>query len=504
MLENSVLGKLYHFWTCSLLFSLLQRIYRPVAEQFRRSRILQILFREGRAERAFRNSRAAGFVEGCFALAKSILRHFSVLAAAWENSAVVRIARGSILRPIVSFEGLFGAFLFVMFVTPHKYWNNLYTVLAAFGFFIVYLLLAAAGRRRFASPKLLGPGALLFLLALLLSLGFTADLRDSLRILLFFLASFALCYVIAADFQTPEKLRELLCFLYCALLVISLYAIAQRAFHLVRANASFTDLKLNVGMPGRVYSTLDNPINLSEFILLFLPLSAAFAAGVKRPLLRLVLVAGLVCPAVALVLTYSRGGWIAICIAAAVFLWCRNKRIFPVLILLAVIALPLLPSRILARIATIGNTKDTSTRHRLDIWQGTLRMVGDHGRVFTGIGLGPDTFQYYYPFYSQGTAKVGAYHSQLHYLELILETGLLGLLSFLYMMVKYVGRAIHSIRSGLRENRLILIACVSSVAALAFVGLVEYLWFYQRIMFAFFIFLGIMLAAAGTPAAEES
>ena len=499
MLEHSILGTLYRYWVNSFLFSLLQRIFHPVLDCVRRSAILRWLLREGWLENAYRNSLAAKCVEGCFTLVQRVLRHFTALTDAAEESAVIRWLRGSVLRFLGSFEGIFGLFLFVMFVTPHKYWNNLYTVLAAFGFLLVYLLLCAAGRRDYASPRILGLGALLFVLALVLSLGFTADLRDSLRILLFFLASFALCYVIAADFRQPEKLRGLLAFLYAALLCVSLYAIAQRAFHLVQANASFTDLKLNVGMPGRVYSTLDNPINLSEFVLLFLPLSAAFAAQAKKPFLRVVLAAGLVFPAVALVLTYSRGGWLAICIAAVVFTWCCNKRLFPVLVILGLMALPLLPDRIVARLSTIGNTKDTSTRHRLDIWQGVLRMVGDHGRMFTGIGLGPDTFQYYYPFYSQGIAKVGAYHSQLHYLELVLETGLLGLLSFLYMMCKYLGRAIRGIRSGLEAHRLTLIACVSSVAALAFVGLVEYIWFYQRIMFAFFLFLGILLAAAGKP-----
>ena len=502
MLEHSILGKLYHYWTCSLVFSLLQRIFRPIAVCFRDSRILRLLFCEGRAERAFCDSRAAAFAEKCFALAKAFLRRFSVLVTAWDHSAIVRFARGSILRRFFNFEGFFGAFLFIMYVTPHKYWNNLYTVLAAFGFFVIYLLLAAAGRRPYLSPKRLGLGAFLFVLALLLSLGFTHYLRDSLRILLFFLASFALCYVIAADFQSPDRLRRLLSFLYFAMLAVSLYAIAQRVFHMVRANASFTDLRMNIGMPGRVYSTLDNPINLSEFILLFMPLGAAFAAGTKRPLPRLLLAIGLVFPAVALVLTYSRGGWLAICLAAAVFIWCWNRRVFPVLLILAVMALPLLPARVVARIATIGNTKDSSTRHRLDIWRGVLDMLGDNDRVLTGIGLGPDTFLYYYRFYAQGTAKVGAYHSQLHYLELLLETGLLGLLAYLYMLFKYVGRALQAMRAGLREHRLVLIACVSSVVALAFVGMVEYLWFYQRIMFSFFIFLGILLAAAGDPAPE--
>lgn len=499
MLEHSILGTVYRWWIHSVLFSLLQRFFRPFLTAARNSTLLRVVFHEGWLENAFRHSLCAGLIRSVTALLLKFCGLFRGLADGAEHSAVLNAVRGSVVGFLVSFEGLFGAFLFVMFVTPHQYWNNLYAVLAAFAFLLLYLLLAASGRRSPVSPEVLGLGGLGFLLALVLSMGFSSAPKDSLRILLFFLASLAFCYTIAADFREPEKLRKLLAFLYAALILVSLYGIAQRVFHLVRANASFTDMKLNVGMPGRVYSTLDNPINLSEFVLLFMPLGAAFAAGAKKPFARFLLCCGLVCPALALVLTYSRGGWLAVCIAAAVFTWCCNKRLVPALAVLGLMALPLLPASILARLSTIGNTKDTSTQHRLDIWHGVLRILSDKDRFFTGIGLGPECFRIVYPFYSQGIAKVGAYHSQLHYLELVLEMGILGLVSFLYMMCKYLGRATDAIRSGRSENRFILIACISSLAALAFVGLVEYVWFYQRIMFAFFIFLGILLAAAGEP-----
>ena len=50
--------------------------------------------------------------------------------------------------------------------------------------------------------------------------------------------------------------------------------------------------------------------------------------------------------------------------------------------------------------------------------------------------------------------------------------------------------------------RHVLIACVSSLAGVSFVGAAEYIWFYPRVMFAFFILLGVTLAAVKL--AEES
>ena len=502
MLEQSILGKLYAVWIQSGTFALLQRIYQGPYRAVKGSAILGAIFQEGRLEQAFRDSLTWRLIQ---ALSDAIQRLFGGvnrllgLSAASDGSLALRTLRGSVLvGELGSFEGLFCVFLMAMFLIPHRYWNNLYAVLAAFAFLALYLLLAGAGRRRWETPAaVLGLGGTLFVLALVLSMAFTVARRDSLRILLFFLASLSFCYVIAVDFREPARLRRLLGHLYVALLCISLYAIVQNVFGLVKVNASFTDLTANEGVPGRVYATLDNPINLSEFILLFMPLGAAFAAGAKKPWLRVLLALGLAFPALAMLLTYARGGWIAILLAAGVFTFFCNKRLIPALFVLILLAIPFLPESVMIRLSTMGSGKDSSTLHRLQIWQGVVRLLRDDHRFFTGIGLGPESFRIIYPGYSMYTAKYGAYHSQMHYLELVLELGILGLVSFLYLMCKALGRAGAGIRSGSQEIRLILIACISSVVALALVGLVEYIWFYQRIMFAFFIFLGILLAAAG-------
>lgn len=95
------------------------------------------------------------------------------------------------------------------------------------------------------------------------------------------MAAFIFTYVIAADISDEKRLVKLLAFIYAAVILTSLYAIIQRKFGLVYVSASFTDLKLNTGIPSRVTSTLDNPNNFSEFLVLFMPLCAAFAGTRK-------------------------------------------------------------------------------------------------------------------------------------------------------------------------------------------------------------------------------
>ena len=80
--------------------------------------------------------------------------------------------------------------------------------------------------------------------------------------------------------------------------------------------------------------------------------------------------------------------------------------------------------------------------------------------------------------------------------------GILGLGSFLGMYLGIIRRGLRAIRHAAPMLRHVLIACVSSLAGVSFVGAAEYIWFYPRVMFAFFILLGVTLAAVKL--AEES
>ena len=411
------------------------------------------------------------------------------------GSAVCRflapVLRGSFL---LRYENLFGALLAGMFLVPHRFWNNLWCV--AIALLLLILCLARRGEDRPPdSPAVMGFAFWLFVFACLLSMLFTTAPGDSLRILTLFLGAFLLSWLIAVDFDSPASLRRLLGWLYLCLLAVSAFAVAQRAFNLVEVNALYTDLRLNKGVPGRVTGTLDNANNLSAFFQVLLPLGAAYALGAETPRRRGVLAAGLLLPAVALVMTYARAGWIAVALGTLVFLWFYDKRLIPPVLILGLLAIPILPQSVLTRLSTITNAKDTSRIHRLALWQGIRDMLRYYW--VTGIGMGPATFRNVYPRYAYALAATGAYHSQMIYLELLVETGILGLVSFLWMVIKYLGRYLRAM--GKTRNttlRLTLAAGVAGFAALAVSGLVEYHWYYQRIIYAFFIFFGVAAAAA--------
>lgn len=493
MTEYSLLGALYRIWLQSGAFRFLQACARPFSVAFRSSALVGLVLRPSAVERSYRESLFTRVVRGVMdALLYLPRRLFKALAPAADGSALLRVFSGSVL---LRFDVLLGAFVFVMFCAPHAVWSNSYALAGAVLLLLLFGLMAAAGRRRLLYPGALGFPFLLFALACLMSLLFTRELSDSIRVLVFFFTAFLLALLIAAEVTDRRKLMTLLGFIYAAVMVTALYAVAQRIIG-VKVNASFTDISHNRGVPGRVYSTLDNPNNYAEFLVLFTPLCAAFAANVKKRLLRLPLSLGLALPMLAMVMTYSRSSWLSILLAAAVFVYFSNRKLIPLLLFAALFAVPFLPQSVLVRISTLFNGGDSSTTHRIYTWQGILMLLADKGQWFTGIGAGPNTFQDVYPIYARRQAETGVFHSQMLYMELVLEFGALGFFSFMWLMLRTVKDAACAFRrTGDNAVRYALIAAASAFIGIAVGCVAEYIWYYPRVLFAYFILFGICLAA---------
>ena len=81
------------------------------------------------------------------------------------------------------------------------------------------------------------------------------------------------------------------------------------------------------------------------------------------------------------------------------------------------------------------------------------------------------------------------------YMELFIETGALGFVSFMWMMLRNIKDAAFGIfRASGREAQGALVACVASFVGIAVASIFEYIWFYPRVLFAYFILLGVCLA----------
>ncbi len=495
MLSSSVLGKTYNIWLQSVTFALLQTVFGVFSRAFSESKLVHWFVRDSRVEPIYENSLFARIFKVIYDFITCVIGHIV--------SALNRAARGSVTAAFVdryvkgsffiSFETFLGGFICLMFIIPHDYWSNSYALLASLGLFALYLILVGAGKRKAYYLHEMGLPVLLFALSCVLSLGFSLDRSDSFRVLLFYVTSLLLLYIISADITNKERLMKLLGFIYIAVIFSALFAFYQRLTG-VAVSASLTDLEINKGVPGRVFGTLGNPNNYAEFLVMMTPVAAVFAANVKRAWLRIPLCMGILLPFGALLMTYSRSCWISMLIACVVFVYYANKKLIPAFFLICVAVIPFLPDSVMVRIASIFNSHDTSGMFRIYIWTGTIKMVRDY--FLTGIGLGPGSFALVYPEYANIHAMVGAPHSHMVYMELIIELGILGFISFMWFMLRLWKDSARSLLKAREKTvKLALIACLSSLVAISLAFAVEYVWYYPRTFFAYFILAGLACAA---------
>ena len=403
------------------------------------------------------------------------------------------LARLRELYTFLDFEFFTGICLWIIILCPGEMWSNFYGLAISVVLLISLIILAAAGKREVLPMRILGAAFFAFVFSTLISILVASDRADAVRVFVFFATSFIMAVVIAASATDAKKLKKLLGFIYSAVILTSLYAFYQRVTG-VELSASLTDLTQNVGMPGRVFSTFDNPNNYAEFLILTLPFCAAYCSMLKKS--RTAVVAWLLnlLPFAALLMTYSRSGWISFAIAAVIFVFLYNKKLIPILVLAILAVIPLLPSSVLARMSTIGSTSDSSNMYRIYIWEGVLRMLREYW--FSGIGLGPSNFRAIYLGVCNPLATP-APHSHMLFLEIWVEQGLLGILSYFGMLFSVIRRSLIALKYASGEVKAVLIAGVSALGGLTFACAAEYVWFYPRVMVTYFIVLGLLYACIG-------
>ena len=504
MLSDSILGKVNTCWEQSACYRLCSAVLLFFSRAWSGSLLRKLLYLLAGFARHTENSvLRRAFRRASEAVLSAVRALENKLAPARQNSLFVSAASGSVFsKP----GRITGAVFLVVFCVPHSAWRNWYGLAAAAILFAAVVFLSAAGKRPVVTLSDLGLPIVVFAVSCVISLLCSEAVYDSLRVLAFFAAAFMFMWAASAGIGDRDALKELLAWIYAAVMIVSLLGIAQKIAG-VAVNASQTDLALNPGL-GRVYSSLENPNNLAEFLVMFSPLCAVFASSARTSGRRLALAVGLVFPIAALLLTYSRSGWLSAALTVIIFVYFTKRSILPLLLVLGLVAIPFLPSGVLLRLSNMFNPADTSADYRIRIWETSLRLLADQRRFLTGIGPGTATLAAQIELFADEYVLSGIVHSQMLYLELVIEFGILGLVSALLTFAAPTVRAAFVMKrlgTGSLETR-VLAACVASMLGMALFGLFEYIWFYPRILFGSFLLLGILRAAmriAETNDAEE-
>jgi putative inorganic carbon (HCO3(-)) transporter len=205
--------------------------------------------------------------------------------------------------------------------------------------------------------------------------------------------------------------------------------------------------------------------------------------------------------------TDSRGGWIALVVLAGVFLlglnfwWAEylppfwRKWLVPIvalsfILLLAIAVIFLEPLRL--RVLSIFSWRgDSSNNFRINVWIAALKMFKDYPLI--GIGPGNEVFNQIYPLYMQ--TKFTALSAYCIFLEITLETGLIGIFCFLGVIVSAFQRGIKQImqlKATKNSRGIWLIASLSAIAGLATQGLVDTVWYRPQINTFWWLLIGLV------------
>jgi probable O-glycosylation ligase (exosortase A-associated) len=238
-----------------------------------------------------------------------------------------------------------------------------------------------------------------------------------------------------------------------------------------------------------------NPNDLALTLNLVLPLTVALFFLTKRPLWRTILIGIIVLDLVAIVLTFSRGGFLTLALCAGVVLWRITRRAGPKYAFMAIglllVLAPMVPSSYYTRLSTITDVEADATNSAGERQEDMLVAIDyllRHPIIGAGIGNNPLAMN------EERGARWATVHNS--YLQVGTELGLPGLILYVAVVVgtiKAIGRVVKRTRADPAQRELFWLASglQISLIAFAFAAMLHPTAYH----FYFYYFGGLALAA---------
>lgn len=315
--------------------------------------------------------------------------------------------------------------------------------------------------------------------------------NKSIFTLLIYVAYIMFYFILVNTIKTRQQLYMLVLFLVLSTAFISLYGLYQLKT-VGATSGAWVDTTLFEDIKARIGSTFENPNVLGEYLVLIIPVGIAMLWGQRGWISKLMTLGLSAVMIICLVYTYSRGAYVGLMLAFALFAVLRDRR-FVILGVIGLLLLPfVLPASVINRFASIGNLSDTSSSYRISIWLGSLKMIKDY--LPSGIGLGLEPFKLIYPKYSLNAAY--AQHSHNIYMQLLIENGISGFLVFAAIMVVYY----KTMLAGFFKTKdkfisTFMIAIASGMAGYLAQGMAENLWYNNKVLLTFWVMLAFGMIA---------
>lgn len=274
-----------------------------------------------------------------------------------------------------------------------------------------------------------------------------------------------------------------------ALAILNLRAFAAAAGH--------GTLNVAVAAPVAVYTSGNS---VAMFLEPLVALGLGFLLFSARARDRWIAAAFLLVLTPALLLTFSRGGFLALAALAVIAVLSVRRKLELLLAALAAAVLlvwrvPLIAERIAHELS--AQDPNNSFVQRLAVWRAALKMLRDH--PFFGAGLSGYKATVL-PYIPPGGATDALYPHNL-WLAFWSELGLLGLLAFSVIYFGLVWRGWRGLATGSAGERPILWGIVAALLMIAVHGLVDSPYWKNDLSLEFWLLAGIEVAVLATAGA---
>ena len=350
------------------------RVMKKITELLYNSAILGFFFKKGRLAKWYEESM---FFATLNAIINFPSRIFKKVYLKFEDvfleSKIIALIRAILSR----MEIIAGILMVLLLVVPNDRWNNRYNLIISLALLGLIFVNTVIQRNWVFNVKAIDFTLVIFMISVAISA--IATFFESLNFLGFYITCFALILAMVSFLKTEKALKTFIEIMLIGVFIIGLYGMWQVATDAVAFDPSQTSIEQSEGLPGRIYSTMGNPNNYAQILIMTLPFFAAVIMNSKSFVKRALYLALAIPPLVALFYTGSRSGWIGLAVAIVVFTFFAQKRLIPFIIAGGIMMIPFLPSHIYYRILTIFNIEgDTSSQYRVEILQTVLPMLKDH------------------------------------------------------------------------------------------------------------------------------
>lgn len=263
------------------------------------------------------------------------------------------------------------------------------------------------------------------------------------------------------------------------------------------------DENLFSDISGRTTSLFENPNILAVYLVAILMFVLCFFMLCRRKNVKMLVGFSIFTIITCLILTWSRGAWLAAIIGVLIFAFINSKKtlryVFLILGILPV-AIYLIPNNIVNRFLSIVNLTDSSISYRIYTWKGSLKLIKDY--FWGGIGYGTEAFSEAYSNYAYMGMET-AEHSHNLFLQIIISMGICGVVVFSIILLFFFQKNVEYLKSPSNNSSFVLASAgATSVVSFLIMGIFDYVWYNYRMFFLFWIVLALSIATIRVGKAE--